>query len=150
MLMRYLLIQFSNSACPQTQLRDLAARCARGLSSILTLDNKRVQGKPDARCTRGLVCKRHKTKTHTSIQVQRRHPAFPAQWFTAYGALSPVSRALLPPSPAEWLGKLGASFGRQDHTRSPSARATHVFRDFRVHRIPPHVRDDSRSAPLIG
>src|SRR5882672_12912163 len=60
--------------------------------------NKRAQGKPDARCTRGLVCKRHKEKTHTSIQVQRRHPAFPAQWFTAYFALSPVSRALLPPS----------------------------------------------------
>jgi hypothetical protein len=34
---------------------------------------------PDARCTRGLVrnlCK----KTHTSIQVQRRLPTFPAQW----------------------------------------------------------------------
>jgi len=26
------------------------------------------------------------------------NPAFPAQWFTAYSALSPVSRALLPPS----------------------------------------------------
>jgi hypothetical protein len=30
-------------------------------------------------------------KTHTSIQVQRRHPAFPAQWFTAYFVLSPVN-----------------------------------------------------------
>jgi len=30
-------------------------------------------------------------KTHTSIQVQRRHPAFPAQWFTAYSVLSPVT-----------------------------------------------------------
>ena len=34
---------------------------------------------PDARCTRGLACKMHK-KTHTSIQVKRRRPAFPAQW----------------------------------------------------------------------
>src|SRR5260370_41840547 len=70
----------------------------------------------------------HKT-THTSIQVQRRHPAFPAQWF--YGLL----RALLgePGSFAtiarEKLGshELGASVGRQDHTTSPSASATFVF-----------------------
>ena len=25
-----------------------------------------------------------RVKTHTSIQVQRRHPTFPAQWFTDY------------------------------------------------------------------
>jgi hypothetical protein len=37
------------------------------------------------------VCKTAQKKTHTSIQVQREHPAFPAQWFTAYNALSPVT-----------------------------------------------------------
>jgi hypothetical protein len=35
---------------------------------------------PDARCTRGLVCKMHKQKTHTSIQVSGGNPTFPAQW----------------------------------------------------------------------
>jgi hypothetical protein len=34
---------------------------------------------PDARCTRGLVCKRQK-KTHTSIQGSGGDPTFPAQW----------------------------------------------------------------------
>jgi hypothetical protein len=71
--------------------------------------------------------------------------------FTAYNVLSPVSRALLPPSLRRSLSaKLGASVGRQNDTPSPSARVTLVSRNFRVHRIPPHVRDDSRSAPLIG
>jgi hypothetical protein len=37
---------------------------------------------------------------------------------------------------------------RQDHTTSPSARVTLVIRNFRVHRIPPHVRDD-REPPLV-
>ena len=32
---------------------------------------------PDARCTRGLVCKIVRKKAHTSIQVQRRHSGIP-------------------------------------------------------------------------
>ena len=35
---------------------------------------------PDARCTRSLVCKVHKGKTHTSIQGSGGDPTFPAQW----------------------------------------------------------------------
>jgi len=31
---------------------------------------------------------------------------------------------------------------RQDHTTSPYAFRTLVLRTLRVHRIPPHVRDD--------
>jgi hypothetical protein len=38
---------------------------------------RREQGMPDARCTRGLVCKVVRMKTHTSIQVQRRHSGIP-------------------------------------------------------------------------
>src|SRR5882762_11604495 len=79
------------------------------------------------------------------------NPAFPAQWF--YGLL----RAL-PGEPSSFAtvtsqiisAKLSASVGRQDHTTSPSAQVTLVSRNFRVHRIPPRVRDDSRSAPLSG
>jgi len=37
---------------------------------------ERAQGKPGARCTRGLVCNGER-RAHTSIQVQRRHPGFP-------------------------------------------------------------------------
>jgi hypothetical protein len=35
---------------------------------------------PDARCTRGLVCKVVRKKTHTSIQGSGGTPTFPAQW----------------------------------------------------------------------
>ena len=38
---------------------------------------------PGARCTRGLVCKVVRKKTHTSIQVQRRHSGIPCAM--AYG-----------------------------------------------------------------
>jgi len=42
---------------------------------------------PDARCTRGLVCKWEK-KTHTSIQGSGGNPTFPAQWlYGLYRAL---------------------------------------------------------------
>ena len=41
------------------------------------------------------------------------------------------------------------SAGLQDHTTSPSAITTLVSRGFRVHRIPPHVRDD-REPPLLS
>ena len=58
---------------------------------------------PGARCTRGLVCNVYK-KAHTSIQVQRRHPTFPAQWlYGLYRALPGRAEALLPPSPVETL-----------------------------------------------
>jgi len=38
----------------------LAARCARGLAKCCPLGKQRAQGRPGARCTRGLVCKLHK------------------------------------------------------------------------------------------
>ncbi len=66
-----------------------------------------------------------------------------------YGLLRalPGDRAFLPPSLALLSASLTPASGRQDHTASPSARVTLVSRNFRVHRIPPHVRDD-REPPL--
>jgi len=88
-------------------------------------------------------------QTHTSIQVQRKHSGLPCA--VVYGLL----RAL----PGDRLSchrrfagmnlrNLTPAPGRQDHTTSPSAQATLVSRGFRVHRIPPHVRDD-REPPLV-
>ena len=65
-------------------VRVLAAHCARGLRNFRPHQKQKAQGKPGARCTRGLVCKVRK-KTHTSIQVQRRHPGFPCAM--GYGLL---------------------------------------------------------------
>ena len=42
-------------------------------------------GKNRVRAAPAVSCAKRTKKTHTSIQVQRRHPAFPAQWL--YGLL---------------------------------------------------------------
>src|ERR1700736_6513027 len=77
------------------------------------------------------------------------NPAFPARWFTAYSALSPATGLSCHRHPREVLlpANLTPASGRQDHTASPSARVTLFSRNFRVHRIPPRVRDD-RDPPL--
>jgi hypothetical protein len=88
-------------------------------------------------------------KTHTSIQVQRRHSGFPcAVGYGLYRAL-PGERAFLSPSPLRGLllKSLTPASRRQDHTASPSAPLAFVSRKLRVHRIPPRVRDD-RDPPL--
>jgi hypothetical protein len=77
------------------------------------------------------------TKTHTSIQVQRRQSGFPcAVGYDLFRAL-PGDRAFLPPSSARSLApaNLTPASGRQDHTASPSAPAAFVFR---CHPRPPH------------
>ena len=48
-------------------------------NSFRPLKNQRAQGMPDARCTRGPVCKLWKV-AHTSIQGSGGNPTFPAQW----------------------------------------------------------------------
>jgi len=56
---------------------------------------------PDARCTRGLVCKRCARKSaheHTGSAEALRHSL--RNGFTAYFVISPENRALLSPSPA--------------------------------------------------
>jgi hypothetical protein len=37
------------------------------------------------------VCNDAQKNAHTSIQVKRKHPAFPAQWLYGLYALSPVT-----------------------------------------------------------
>ena len=63
----------------------------------------------------------------------------------------PGDRALLPPSLSRNVSRenLAPASGRQDHTTSPSASVPLVSRRHRVHRIPPHVRDD-RDTPLLS
>src|ERR1700682_4273078 len=139
----------SNSVCLQTQPRDLAARCARALRRLPP--SIRTRGRRESRVRAAPAVSRanmHK-KTHTSIQVQRRQSGLPCAM--GYGLLRalPGERAFLPPSSLRnlFLKNLTPASGCQDHTASPSARVTLVSRNFRVHRIPPRVRDD-REPPL--
>ena len=53
--------------------RDAPELCNR----FCPFENERAQGRPGARCTRGLVCDRQEKKEHTSIQVQRRASGLP-------------------------------------------------------------------------
>ena len=106
-------------------VRVLAARCARSLK-IITPINERAQGRPGARCTRGLVCEVHKGKCTRAYRFSGEHPAFPAQWLYGLYVISPVSHALLPP--------LTPDSGRQNHTTSPYASVASSWQ----HQRPPH------------
>jgi hypothetical protein len=86
-------------------------------------------------------------KTHTSIQVQRRQSGLPCAVVYGLFRARPGDRAFLPPSPALLSANLTPASGCQAHTASPSATTAFVIRRHRVHRIPPHVRDD-RDPPL--
>jgi hypothetical protein len=89
------------TACAQTQLRDLAARFARGLLFVSrSPQNQRAQGRPDARCTRGLVCMCTEKCAHEHTgPAENTRPSL-RNGFTAYVVVVLVRRALLPPSPA--------------------------------------------------
>jgi hypothetical protein len=87
----------------------------------------------------------------SSPQVHRISPAFPAQWFTAYSALSPVTGLFCHRHRSEDLPRnLTPASGRQDHTISPSACASLVSRCCpRPLHPAPNVRDD-RETPLLS
>ena len=74
-------------------------------------------------------------------QVTPVSPGIPrAMVLTVSFVLSLVSRALLPPSPAQRASVVAVlipASGDQDHTTSPSERLPLVSWQFRVHRIPP-------------
>jgi hypothetical protein len=136
----------SNGVC----VRDLAARCTRGLH--LRLPSSLLEGAGKTGC---LLHPRSRvrfaqTKGHTSIQGSGSIPAFPAQWL--YGLLRalPGERLFCLRRPREVLPlpDLAPAPRRPNHTTSPYASGAYVYRALSVHRISPRVRDD-REAPLI-
>jgi hypothetical protein len=72
---------------------------------------QRAQGRPGARCTRGLVCKLHRKCAHEHTgSAETLRPSL-RDGFTVYLALSPVT-GFLPPSPARIAShELDASIG---------------------------------------
>jgi hypothetical protein len=130
----------------QTQLRDLAARTARGLPETSRPLCQRAQGRPGARCTRGLACNVHRRTRTRAYRFSGNTPAFPAQWL--YGLLRALPGERLSchhrPREASLLPDLAPAPRRQDHTTSPYASGAYVYRAICVHRISPHVRDDGQ------
>ena len=87
----------------------------------------------------GPVQKKHGGRTTGSTGIT---PAFPAQWFTAYNVISPVTGFLATVAPEKPASQgLMPAPGHQDHTPLPSASRTVRYRRFRVHRIPLRVGD---------
>jgi hypothetical protein len=96
----------------RTQLRILAAHCARGLPLISRPLQTKGAGnagrpmRPIAACAKVVAKRTRVSRSH------RNHPTFPTQWFTAYLALSSVRRAFWPPSSAEYcIRRLDSSVG---------------------------------------
>jgi hypothetical protein len=107
------------------------------------LSNKRTQGMPDARCTRGLVCKlceKLRTRAYRSAEALRHSLR---NGFTAYIVLSPVGPGSLSPSlRRNESTQLDASIGASGpHDFTVRIRAVR-YRRLRVHRNPSHVHDD--------
>ena len=129
------------------RLRDLATCSVRGLHFVCPPRRQRAQGRPGARCTRGLACNCAQRTRTRAYRFSGNTPAFPAQWL--YGLL----RALVSAKSAVngsfatsslrnlLLRNLTPAPRRQDHTTSPYASCAFVFCAIRVHRIPPRVRD---------
>ena len=153
--------------------RVLAARFARGLHLDVP-PLKREQGRPGARCTRGLACQMRKQNAHehTGSAEAIRHSL--RNGFTAYAVLSRRRIRLVTVAAGLMADRirsdrcrhrqLGTSNGCRDHTVLPYASAPFVLRSecpltenrpaitsharrCRVHRIPSRVRDD-RETPL--
>jgi hypothetical protein len=94
----------SNNDTTHTHFHILAARCARVLPTTSRPKKERAQGRPGARCTRGLACQDAHSKTHTSIQVQRKQSGLPCAMVLRLiscsprrdlACLSPSSRRIL-------------------------------------------------------
>jgi hypothetical protein len=136
-------IRFNCQTAIRMQVRIPAARCARGLRSFDPLSEKRAQGRPGARCTRGLVCKLHKRKRTRAYRFSGGNPAFPAQWF--YGLLRALPgdrlschRHFVRTCPTKLSASTGAPGPHDFAVRElPCVR----LRKRRVHRIPPRVGD---------
>src|SRR4249920_2735610 len=97
---------------------------------LFALDGQRAQGRPGARCTRGLVCNVHEKCAHEHTGPAESIRPSLRNGFTAYSVLSPENgsfasvapRGLLPP------GALTPAPRRRDHTSLPYASAALVFR----------------------
>ncbi len=82
-------------------IRDLAALIARALPEILRPLMKRAQGRPGARCTRGLACNVHRECAHEHTgSAESIRPSL-RNGFTAYSELSPENGSFASVAPWE-------------------------------------------------
>jgi len=130
------------------RVRVLAARCARVLKSRSALAKAEGAGKAGCRLHPWAPCnKKHGGRATGSTGFT---PAFPAQWFTAYFGLSPVTGFLATVIPVDLRSTgLSASIGAPGPhdfaVREKPRSSVAAFASTASHR---NVRDD-REPPLI-
>ena len=108
-----------------------------GLASVSPPKMQRAQGRPGARCTRGLVCKHAQKHAHEHTGSAETLRPSPRNGFTAYNALSPATGFLATVIPEKLASrKLDASIGAS----GPHAFAVRMARA-RLPRAsrPPHL-----------
>ena len=105
---------------------------------------QRAQGRPGACCTRGLACDLRKQNCTRAYRAAGAFRPSLRNGFTAYFELSPVNGSFATVAARKPPRNFTPAPRRQDHTTSPYASGAHVLCTFRVHRISPHVRDDSQ------
>ena len=104
------------------------------LHFVCSLEEKRAQGRPDARCTRGLTCVFATRMLHVSIQEQRRTPGLPCAMALRLIRDRPGDRLCL--SPPKRHQQRGARPSRLHRTQQPVRLANCC-----VHRSPdPTIR----------
>jgi hypothetical protein len=111
-------------------------RCPR-FASVFTLNKQRAQGKPGARCTRGLACKWKQENAHEHTgSAEAIRPSL-RNGFTAYNALSLVTGLSCHHHRRDTSRQLDASVGASG-PHDFAVRLSHVrLRDLSVHRISP-------------
>jgi hypothetical protein len=132
----------------QASVNVLATRFAR---VVLFFTPSQGRGRREDRApagTRGPLCAKAIGNCTAAYRAAKTSRPSLRSGFTAYVVLSPGRRALLPPSPCGLLTRssgwttrittrLGASFGRQDHTILPYASCAGRVRDAFAHGLPP-------------
>jgi hypothetical protein len=87
------------------------------------LGSQRAQGRPGARCTRGLVHEVHKRRCTRAYRSSGSIPAFPAQWFYGFLRALPGGRPSCHRRPQE------ACFSRTRHQRGMDCFAALAMRE---------------------
>jgi hypothetical protein len=117
---------------------------------VLALLEDRGRRESRMRAAPAVSCARCTANAHTSIQVQRRQSGLPCAMVLRFPSCSPWRPGFLATIASRNNPQdLTPASGRRDHTTSPSASRAVRQKRIRVHRIPPHVRDD-REPPLVG
>jgi len=117
------------AAAAQSSLRVLAARCARALPGSFAPPGQRAQGRPGARCTRGLACKIVQRRRTRAYRFSGNTPAFPAQWLyglsRAHPGVSGFHASVAPRN--RHIGPVGPSAPPRDLTPTTEASGPHDF-----------------------